>query len=96
MPVGTAATVKGVQRRSISHHPPAPRWWLANTYHLHLQPGEAVVREAGGLARFKLAGRAPLTDSGGYQVCSAWGRSIAIDDARRLSSLPRRRRSGSR
>jgi len=40
---------------------------LANTYHLHLQPGEAIVERAGGYTR--LWGGGPiLTDSGGFQV----------------------------
>jgi len=43
---------------------------LANTYHLHLQPGESIVARAGGLHRF-MAWKAPiLTDSGGFQVFS--------------------------
>ncbi len=43
---------------------------LANTYHLHLRPGEALVARLGGLHRFIGWDRAILTDSGGYQVFS--------------------------
>ena len=43
---------------------------LANTYHLHLQPGEGIVEQAGGLHRF-MGWKGPiLTDSGGFQVFS--------------------------
>ncbi len=43
---------------------------LANTYHLHLQPGEAIVARAGGLHRFMAWNGPILTDSGGFQVFS--------------------------
>ena len=44
MPVGTAATVKGVSTSQLAET--GAQMVLANTYHLHLQPGEAVVAEA--------------------------------------------------
>lgn len=43
---------------------------LANTYHLHLQPGEGIVEQAGGLHRFMAWNGPILTDSGGFQVFS--------------------------
>ena len=43
---------------------------LANAYHLHLRPGDDVVREMGGLHRFMRWDRPILTDSGGFQVFS--------------------------
>lgn len=43
---------------------------LANTYHLHLQPGETIVAQAGGLHRFMAWDGPLLTDSGGFQVFS--------------------------
>jgi queuine tRNA-ribosyltransferase len=43
---------------------------LANTYHLHLRPGEQVVREMGGLRGFMKWSGVTLTDSGGFQVFS--------------------------
>ena len=43
---------------------------LSNTYHLHLRPGEDIVRSLGGLHGFMNWSRPILTDSGGFQVCS--------------------------
>ena len=43
---------------------------LSNTYHLHLRPGDRIVREMGGLHRFMTWNRPILTDSGGFQVFS--------------------------
>lgn len=43
---------------------------LSNTYHLHLQPGEAIVQQAGGLHKFMSWNGPILTDSGGFQVFS--------------------------
>ena len=68
MPVGTLATVKGVTADQLRHT--GAQMVLANTFHLHLQPGEAIVQEAGGLHRFMAWGGPLLTDSGGFQVFS--------------------------
>ena len=43
---------------------------LSNTYHLHLRPGDRIVRQMGGLHRFMTWDRPILTDSGGFQVFS--------------------------
>jgi len=43
---------------------------LSNTYHLHMRPGEDIVKEAGGLHGFMNWDRPILTDSGGFQVFS--------------------------
>ena len=51
---------------------------LANTYHLHLRPGEDVVQEAGGLHGFMQWNKPLTTDSGGYQVFSL-GKHVKID-----------------
>ncbi len=68
MPVGTLGTVKGVTPAQLAAT--GAQMVLANTYHLHLQPGEAIVAEAGGLHRF-MGWQGPLlTDSGGFQVFS--------------------------
>ncbi|MGD1920384.1 MAG: tRNA-guanine transglycosylase, partial [Pleurocapsa sp.] len=68
MPVGTLATVKGIIPQQLKEA--NAQMILANTYHLHLQPGEDIVKEAGGLHSF-LAWNLPiLTDSGGFQVFS--------------------------
>jgi queuine tRNA-ribosyltransferase len=68
MPVGTRATVKGVLPRDLAEV--GSQMLLANTYHLHLRPGEEVVRELGGLHAMMGWDGPILTDSGGYQVFS--------------------------
>lgn len=68
MPVGTRGTVKGVTPRQLADA--GSTVVLANTYHLHLRPGEDVVRELGGLHAFMGWDGPILTDSGGYQVFS--------------------------
>ena len=68
MPVGTQATVKAVtpdELRALG-----ARIILGNTYHLHVRPGEGVIRELGGLHSFMGWDRCLLTDSGGFQVFS--------------------------
>ena len=68
MPVGTLATVKGITPRQLQDT--SAQMILANTYHLHLQPGEDIVAEAGGLHQFMAWDKPILTDSGGFQVFS--------------------------
>jgi len=68
MPVGTAAAVKAVTRRDLEEA--GAQIILANTYHLMLRPGDALVRDLGGLHGFTGWSRPYLTDSGGYQVFS--------------------------
>ena len=68
MPVGTRGTVKGVLPRDL--YEAGSRMILANTYHLHLRPGEETVRALGGLHAFMGWDGPILTDSGGYQVFS--------------------------
>ena len=77
MPVGTAATVKGISTPQLAET--GACMVLSNTYHLHLQPGEQVVAEAGGLHRFMGWNGPMLTDSGGFQVFSL-GAINRIDD----------------
>ena len=69
MPVGTAATVKGIHQRELKNVI-NPDIILGNTYHLYLRPGTTIIEQAGGLHRFMGWDRALLTDSGGYQVYS--------------------------
>ena len=71
MPVGTLATVKAVMPRDLSEI--GSQIILGNTYHLHLRPGEDLVKEAGGLHRFMHWDKPILTDSGGFQVFSLAG-----------------------
>lgn len=76
MPVGTLATVKGITPRQLEEA--RAQMILANTYHLHLQPGESIIKAAGGLHRFMAWNKPILTDSGGFQVFS-------LSELRRIS-----------
>lgn len=69
MPVGTAATVKGVPRNFLKEEINADII-LGNTYHLYLRPGTDILKESGGIHGFSNWDRPILTDSGGYQVYS--------------------------
>ncbi len=68
MPVGTLANVKTITPDQLKSC--GAEMVLANTYHLHLQPGEGLVAEAGGLHKFMGWDGPMLTDSGGFQVFS--------------------------
>jgi queuine tRNA-ribosyltransferase len=68
MPVGTGATVKTLDPEDLVQM--GASMILANAYHLHLRPGDEIVREMGGLHRFMRWDRPILTDSGGFQVFS--------------------------
>ncbi len=69
MPVGTAATVKGVHQQDLAQDV-NPDIILANTYHLYLRPTTSILEQAGGIHSFMNWDRPVLTDSGGYQVYS--------------------------
>ena len=69
MPVGTAATVKGIFHRDVRDEARA-QIILANTYHLYLRPGMEILERAGGVHRFSTWEGPMLTDSGGFQVFS--------------------------
>ena len=72
MNVGTVAAIKGAvsteDLRAIG-----TQVELSNTYHLHVRPGDEIVRKLGGLHRFMNWDRPILTDSGGFQVFSLKG-----------------------
>lgn len=68
VPVGTQATVKSLDPKQI--HELGAQIVLANTYHLHLRPGEDIIKQFGGLAKFMSWNGPTLTDSGGFQVFS--------------------------
>lgn len=97
MPVGTLGTVKGLtidQVRATGAH-----MILGNTYHLHLRPGEEVVRELGGLHKFMGWEGPILTDSGGFQIFSLAARTKITEsgavfhshiDGRRIELTPER------
>ena len=67
-PVGTKGTVKSLT--SVQLKEIGPQAVLANTYHLHLQPGEDVIKKLGGLHSFMNLNMPLMTDSGGFQVFS--------------------------
>ena len=73
MPVGTAASVKGVHQYEIEKDSLA-QIILGNTYHLYLRPGLNIIEQAGGLHKFMNWEKPILTDSGGYQVYSLSGK----------------------
>ena len=78
MPVGTLGTVKAMTPEELEAL--GAEIVLGNTYHLHLRPGEGVVRDLGGLHRFMHWSRPILTDSGGYQVFSLAALNKVNDD----------------
>lgn len=78
MPVGTQGTVRGLSAgdlRSVG-----AQMVLANTYHLHVRPGEDIVATLGGLHRFMAWDGPLLTDSGGFQVFSLEGSRKVSDE----------------
>jgi queuine tRNA-ribosyltransferase len=71
MPVGTAATVKGLTPDAVAET--GAEILLGNTYHLMLRPGAERIERLGGLHRFMHWNKPILTDSGGFQVMSLAG-----------------------
>jgi queuine tRNA-ribosyltransferase len=71
MPVGTLATVKSLDPDDLTQL--GARMVLANAYHLHLRPGDELIRDLGGLHEFMQWDGPILTDSGGFQVFSLEG-----------------------
>jgi queuine tRNA-ribosyltransferase len=75
MPVGTQATVKAVNTRTLKEI--GAQFILSNTYHLWVRPGDDLIAQAGGLHKYMDWDQPILTDSGGFQVFSlANNRSI--------------------
>ncbi len=68
LPVGTQGTVRALSPLDLEAV--SAEMLLANTYHLHVRPGEETVASLGGLHRFMAWPRSLLTDSGGFQVFS--------------------------
>jgi queuine tRNA-ribosyltransferase len=68
MPVGTAATVKGLTPAEVEAT--GAKMILANTYHLWLRPGAELIDRRGGVKPFMRWSHSLLTDSGGFQVFS--------------------------
>ena len=72
MNVGTAAAIKGaVSTEDLQEIKTQVE--LSNTYHLHVRPGDEVVKRLGGLHKFMVWDKPILTDSGGFQVFSLAG-----------------------
>ncbi len=84
MPVGTAATVKGMLPESVAAT--GADILLGNTYHLMLRPGAERVARLGGLHRFMNWARPILTDSGGFQVMSLAGLRKLSEEGVRFQS----------
>lgn len=69
MNVGTVAAIKGAVSTQDLYEI-GTQVELSNTYHLHVRPGDALIKELGGLHKFMVWDRPILTDSGGFQVFS--------------------------
>jgi queuine tRNA-ribosyltransferase len=78
MAVGTLATVKALDPDDL--HAMHAQMILANAYHLHLRPGDELIRELGGLHEFMRWDGPILTDSGGFQVFSLAGLRTVGED----------------
>lgn len=78
MPVGTRAAVKAITADQL--HALGAEILLANTYHLHLRPGDDLIARLGGLHAFMGWPGPLLTDSGGYQVFSLAARRVLTED----------------
>ena len=72
MNVGTAAAIKGAVATTDLYEI-GTQVELSNTYHLHVRPGDKLIKELGGLHKFMNWDRPILTDSGGFQVFSLAG-----------------------
>lgn len=68
VPIGTSASVKSLDSGDLENL--KVQCILANTYHLHIQPGENVIAKIGGLHKFMNFSKPIFTDSGGFQVFS--------------------------
>ncbi len=84
MPVGTQATVKGVEVAQL--RATGAEMALCNTYHLALRPGHELVARLGGLHEFMGWDRPILTDSGGFQVFSLADRARVTEQGVRFRS----------
>ncbi len=98
VPVATKATVKSLTPEHIKEL--GAEIILANTYHLYLQPGPHVIKEAGGLSKFMNWNGPTITDSGGFQAFSlgvAYGSKLtklakAGDEAKSHSRIDQKKK----
>lgn len=89
IPVGTQASVKALSPQDLKVI--GAQIVLANTYHLHLQPGEDTVEKLGGLSKFMGWQGPTMTDSGGYQVFSLGTAQLKHNqDKKKLSKFTRK------
>ena len=84
MPVGTQGCVKGLCGRDLKEL--GAQVILANTYHLHLRPGDELIKNHGGLHKFMNWSGPILTDSGGFQVYSLANLTKITDDGAEFRS----------
>ena len=83
--IGTAAAIKGAVS-SLDLETLGCQIELCNTYHLHLRPGDEVIKKLGGLGKFMNWHRPILTDSGGFQVFSLAGLRKITEEGVHFSS----------
>lgn len=87
--VGTKGSVRSLSPQDLKET--KTQLVFGNTYHLHLQPGEDIVKEFGGLAKFTQWNRPTITDSGGFQIFSLGknkvGRLSHVSDDARLQNF---------
>jgi queuine tRNA-ribosyltransferase/7-cyano-7-deazaguanine tRNA-ribosyltransferase len=82
VPVATLAAVKALRSDEIAAT--KTQLLISNTYHLHLQPGEKIVKAVGGINKFMNWSRPTMTDSGGFQVFSlGFGRDLGVGKVRK-------------
>lgn len=84
MPVGTQGTVKGVSARELKEI--GAQIILSNTYHLHIRPGDELIRDLGDIHKFMGWEGPILTDSGGFQVFSLSGLRKISDEGVKFQS----------
>lgn len=86
MNVGTAAAIKGaVSTDDLQQIKTQVE--LSNTYHLHVRPGDKLIKELGGLHKFMVWDKPILTDSGGFQVFSLAGLRKIKEEGVQLSLI---------
>lgn len=85
VPVGTQATVKSLTPQDLKEI--GVQIFFGNTYHLHLRPGEDVIKDFGGLGKFMGWSGATMTDSGGFQVFSLAKSAPALRSPRQFDDF---------
>ena len=88
VPVGTQASVKSLAPSDLKEI--GAQIVLANTYHLHLRPGDETIEKLGGLTSFMGWNGVTMTDSGGYQVFSL-GTAQKVYNKKKLSKFTKRK-----